>query len=96
MFTIIKDWQRNSAVGSLTVNIKYILRLTKTGKTLYAKEGTIMVDTSIKTGNSALEILIGAIAPAINVAATDKVIAWRKCNTYVGVDTPKGRYAHHG
>src|SRR5574344_1327907 len=52
MFTIIKDWRRNNIGGLLTVDVEYVLRSTKTGQTLYSREGKITVDTSINGGRS--------------------------------------------
>lgn len=77
MFTIIKDWKRSNIGGKLTVDIEYILRSTKTGQTLYTREGNIKVDTSVNGGNGGFGALVGLIATAINTAATDKVIAGR-------------------
>ena len=94
MFTIIKDWRRNNIGGMLTVKIEYILRSTKTGQTLYNREGEIKVDTSINGGNSGLGALVGMIATAINTAATDKVIAGRKCTAFVLSDLPSGKYSN--
>lgn len=94
MFTIIKDWRRNNIGGKLTVNVEYILRSTKTGQTLYTREGYIKVDTSVDGGSSGLGALVGMIATAINTAATDKVIAGRKCNAFVLSDLPAGKYSN--
>lgn len=80
MFTIIKSWKRNNVGGKLTVDIEYILRSTKTGQTLYTREGYIKVDTSINGGGGLFGAVAGMIATAINTAATDKVVAGRKCN----------------
>lgn len=88
MFTIVKDWRRNNVGGKLKVDVEYILRSTKTGQTLYTREGIITVDTSV-SGNG----LIGLLATAINTAATDKVIAGRKCNAFVLSDMPAGKYS---
>ena len=93
MFTIIKDWRRNNIGGALTVDVEYILRSTKTGQTLYAKEGQICVDTSINGGSGGFGALVGHIATAINTAATDKIIAGRKCNAFVLSDLPAGKYS---
>ena len=71
MFTIIKDWRRNNVGGMLTVKVEYILRSTKTGQTLYTREGEIKVDTSIDGGSGGFGALVGMIATAINTAATD-------------------------
>ncbi|WP_308756522.1 GNA1162 family protein [uncultured Bacteroides sp.] len=94
MFTIIKDWRRNNVGGTLTVNIEYILRSTKTGQTLYQREGKIKVDTSVNGGGGGFGALVGMIATAINTAATDKVIAGRKCNAFVLSDLPAGKYSN--
>lgn len=93
MFTIIKDWRRNNVGGRLTVNVEYILRSTKTGQTLYSREGNISVDTSINGGGGGFGALVGMIATAVNTAATDKVIAGRKCNAFVLSDLPAGKYS---
>ena len=57
MFTIIKSWKRNNVGGKLTAGVEYILRSTKTGETLYKREGLIKVDTSVKGGGG----LFGAV-----------------------------------
>ena len=93
MFTIIKDWRRNNIGGRLSVDVEYILRSTKTGRTLYQRDGVISVDTSISGGTSGVGALVGLIATAINTAATDKVIAGRKCNAFVLSDLPAGKYS---
>lgn len=93
MFTIIKDWRRNNIGGMLTVKVEYILRSTKTGQTLYAREGEIKVNTSVDGGSGGLGALVGMIATAINTAATDKVVAGRKCTAFVLSDLPAGKYS---
>lgn len=93
MFTIIKSWKRNNVGGKLTVNVEYLLRSTKTGQTLYHREGKITVDTSVNGGGGGLGAIVGMIATAINTAVTDKVVAGRKCNAYVLSDLPAGKYS---
>ena len=94
MFTIIKQWSRDHIGGELTVDIEYILRSTKTGQTLYHKEGYITVNTNLSDSNSeGRDVLIDMVATAINTAMTDKVVAGRKCNAYVLSDMPAGRYS---
>lgn len=94
MFTIIKDWRRNNVGGMLTVKIEYILRSTKTGQTLYNREGEIKVNTSVDGGSGGLGALVGLIATAINTAVTDKVVAGRKCTAFVLSDLPSGKYSN--
>lgn len=94
MFTIIKDWKRNSVGGKITVTVEYILRSTKTGEKIYEREGTITVDTNVyATGGGILGGLISLAATAINTATTDKVIAGRKCTAFVLSDMPEGKYS---
>lgn len=93
MFTIIKSWKRNNVGGKLTAGVEYILRSTKTGETLYKREGLIKVDTSVNSGGSGLlGVLVNVAATAISTAATDKVVAGRKCTAFVLSDLPVGKY----
>ena len=93
MFTIIKDWRRSKMGGNLSVKIEYILRSTKTGKTLYQREGNIKVDTSVSGGSGGFGALVSLIATAVNTAVTDKVVAGRKCTAIVLSDLPSGKYS---
>lgn len=93
MFTIIKSWKRNNVGGKLTVGVEYILRSTKTGETLYKREGLIKVDTSINSGSGGLGALVDLVATAVNTALTDKVIAGRRCTAFVLSDMPEGKYS---
>lgn len=93
MFTIIKSWKRNNVGGKLTAGVEYIVRSTKTGETLYRREGLIKVDTSVNTGGGGLlGSLVNLAATAISTAATDKVVAGRSCTAFVLSDMPEGRY----
>ena len=93
IFTIIKEWSRNNVLGMLTVNVEYIIRSTKTGQTLYSREGYITLDTNLDSRSKGIGALIDIIATAINTAATDKVVAGRKCTAFVLSDLPAGRYS---
>lgn len=94
MFTIIKDWRRNNLGGTLSVDVEYILRSTKSGQTLYSREGKISVDTSVgNSGGGMFGSLLSVVATAVNTAATDKVVAGRKCNAFVLADLPAGKYS---
>lgn len=93
MFTKIKSWKRNNIGGKLTVDVEYILRSTKTGETLYKREGKIKVDTSVNSGGGGLlGSLINVVGTAVNTAVTDKVVAGRRCTAYVLGDMPVGKY----
>ena len=95
MFTIIKKWNRNNVGGKITADVEYILRSTKTGETLYNREGNITVDTSIYTGSNNKGLfgaLLDIAATTVATAATDKVVAGRMCTVYVLKDMPEGKY----
>ncbi len=93
MFTIIKSWKRNNLGGKITVGVEYILRSTRTGETLYQREGLISVDTSVNSGGSGVfAALVNLAATALATATTDKVVAGRMCNVYVLSDMPEGKY----
>lgn len=92
MFTIVKDWSRNNLGGKLTAHVEYILRSTKTGDTLYQREGVVTVDTSVSGGQGALGALVNMAVTAIATASTDKVEAGRKCTAFVLSNMPSGKY----
>ena len=94
MFTIVKSWDKNGLLGTLTVGVEYILRSTTTGETLYQREGLIKVDTSVSggAGGGIVGSLVNMAATAVNTAMTDKVVAGRKCTAFVLSDMPVGKY----
>lgn len=93
IFTIIKSWKRSNIGGYLTAGVEYIIRSTKTGETLYKREGLIKVDTSTSGGGSGIfGALVNLAATAISTATTDKVVAGRRCTAFVLSDMPEGKY----
>lgn len=93
MFTIIKSWNRSNIGGSLTVEVEYILRSTVSGETLYRREGKVKLNTSVDTGSKGLlGALLDVAATAAKTAATDKIVAGRKCTAFVLSDMPEGKY----
>ena len=94
MFTIIKNWKRLNALGSITVDVEYILRSTKTGETLYQREGNISIDMRVKTNIGGLwGALADLAATTVSTAATDKIVAGRQCTNYVLSNLPFGQYS---
>ena len=93
MFTTIKSWNRNNLGGVITVDVEYTLKSTRTNEILYQREGLIHLDTSVGvSGGGLFGALINMAATAINTAATDKVIAGRRCSAFVLSDLPAGVY----
>lgn len=96
MFTIVKTWNRSKIGGRITAGVEYILRSTKTGQTLYHREGLISLDTSVHAGGGGLTgLLISTAVTALNTAVTDKVEAGRKCTAFVLSDMPEGKYGQN-
>ena len=94
MFTVVKNWKRLNALGSITVEVEFILRSTKTGATLYQREGTVTVNQQVSTGQSGLfGALLDMAATAAATASTDKVVVGRKCASYVLDNMPEGPYS---
>lgn len=99
MFTIIKSWERNSLDGILNVNVEYILRSTKTGLTLYEREGDITLDNSVDDcccdddEYSSNDFFGDMLANIISSAMTKKITAGRTCNSIVLSDLPAGKYS---
>lgn len=88
MFTTIKSWKKN-IFGAITVGVEYKLRSTKTGETLFHRDGLITLDTSVSgTGNAFVDLAATMIATAL----TDKVEAGRYCNLFCLADLPVGTY----
>lgn len=99
MFTIIKSWDRNNFGGAIRTDVVYWLRSTKTGETLFKREGQITLNTNFNVqGGGVIGALVGVIATAVKTAATDVIVVGRKCSSYMLNDLPAGKYdaAHFG
>ena len=88
LFTTITEWSKTLLSGSITVGVKYEMRSTKTGDTLFERKGTITLDKSSNNNG-----LAGLIAAAVVTGLTDKIEAARSCNYFVLKDLPEGPYA---
>ena len=95
LFTIINQWSKSTIGSVITVDIEYILKSTTSNEVLFTRKGVLRVDTSVNSGGNAglLGALVDLAASAINTALTDKVIAARRCNTFVLKDLPEGFYS---
>ena len=94
MFTVVKTWKRLNALGSITVEVEFILRSTKTGATLYQREGTVTVSQQVSTKQGGLfGALLDMAATAAATASTDKVVVGRQCANYVLGNMPEGPYS---
>lgn len=92
IFTIINKWQK-IGIGIQT-EISYIVKSTRTNEVLFEKNCDLFLDLTVDSGNSSLiGQLVSLSATLINTAATDKIVAARRCNYYVLQDLPRGKYS---
>lgn len=94
VFTIIKSWKKSVVGSSITINVEYIFKSTKTNDTLFRRDADIICDTStgMKT-NSLLGSLLIATANAVKTAVTDYVSVAVQCNRTALQDLPAGKYS---
>ena len=95
VFTIIKSWNKSMLDYSVTVQIDYVFRSTKTNETLYKKSGTVQADSSLQLtdDDSFLGFLVNVVASSISTAVTDFVDMAVKCNNKTLADIPRGKYS---
>jgi len=98
LFTTINRWDVSYAVlaSSLTVSISSKLVSTKSNETLWSYTGTVYVDLSAgggAGGGGLAELLVDAIATAINTAAADYVDYAKQANNRIIHSLPAGPYS---
>lgn len=89
-FTIIHKWNKSAIGASVTVDIEYILKSTKTAKILYTRRGTLVYNTASNSGGNVYANIASSL---IKTAMADYVILARKCNGYTLSDLPAGNYS---
>ena len=89
LFTIINKWDKSSIGAKVTVEVEYIFKSTTTNEVVYNRKGTVIYNTSVDSGGSAL---LNMLASAINTAATKYVDVGRAVNAYTLSDLPAGKY----
>jgi hypothetical protein len=96
LFTHIKKWDVSYIVisSSLTVSIDANIISTKTGEELWKYTGTVVVDltASAKTGDALVDLVISAVATAINTATADYVKHAHTANVRLISSLPVGPY----
>lgn len=95
LFTTINKWSKSAVGSKISVDIEYTLKSAVTNEVLFNRKGELTVDTSVSSGGGGglLGLVVDLAASAINTALTDKVIAARRCNTFVLQDLPDGVYS---
>ncbi|MBQ8678481.1 MAG: DUF799 family lipoprotein [Treponema sp.] len=95
IFTIIKSWDKSLVGSSVTIEIEYIFKSTKTNEILFQRDAKIKCDTSSNTrlsGFGLVGALVNLTADAIKTATTDYVSVAVMCNNRALSDVPYGKY----
>ncbi len=95
VFTVIKSWKKSMVGNSVTIEIEYIFKSTKTNEILYHRDATINCDTSARTqlsGFGLLGSIVNAASNAVSTATADYVSIARRCNESALTDIPAGKY----
>lgn len=101
VFTTIKKWDKSVIGSTVTVEIDYLIKSTRSNKIVYHKDATLVCDTSFDSGLSKSSnpyvALFGLIADitvsAVKTAVTEYTDVARSCNFRVfNNDLPKGKY----
>lgn len=94
VFTIIKSWEKSILTASVTVNVEYIFRSTKTNNVIFHRDVTISYDNSTNISNSSvLDIIFDLTTNTIETATTDSVSVAITCNDIAFEDLPAGKYS---
>ena len=91
VFSVINTWKKKGF--GIETEIKYFVKSTATNEIIFERNCDLYLDLQLNSGgNSALGALVDLAASAINTAATDHIVAARKCNAYIFSDIPRGKY----
>jgi len=95
LFTTINKYKKNDLANTITVEIEYLLRSTKTNEVLFNRKGNLKVDcgSSSSSGGGLIGLAIQMAANALATATTDKIVGARRCNVFVLSDMPAGPYS---
>jgi len=98
LFTVIHKWDKNPIAATVTVDIEYVIRSTKTDEVLYSRRGTVIYDNSTSNNNGGLGGLVASMAiSALKTATQDYMPVAISCNKFTFYDLPQGNYsAKHG
>lgn len=98
VFTEIKKWKKRAVVSPIIdVEVRYIIKSTKTNEIIFDRECDTEIDLSVESGSGLLGFVIAKAVQIANTAKTDKVVAARLANYLAFRDLPRGDYSpKHG
>ena len=98
VFTEIKKWKKRAVVAPIIdVEVRYIIKSTKTNEIIFDRECYTEIDLSVESSGGLLGFVVAKAIQIANTAKTDKVVAARLANYLVFRDLPHGDYSpKHG
>jgi hypothetical protein len=92
IFSQIDSWTKKGF--GIQTKIRYLIKSVLTGEILFDRSCDLYLDLQQNSGSGgALGVLVDLAASAIATAATDHIVAARKCNAYIFSDVPRGKYS---
>lgn len=95
VFVTINEWNKVAIAMSITADLTYTIKSTRTNDVLYERSCRLTIDMSPRnsSGGSILGNLLSLTASIIETATTDEVEAARLATYRVLSDLPLGKYA---
>ncbi len=92
IFSVIETWTKRGF--GIDTKIRYIMKSALTNEILFERSCDLYLNLQVNSGSSsALGALFDLVGSAIATAATDHIVAARKCNYFVFQDLPYGKYS---
>ncbi len=92
IFSVIDTWTKKGM--GIETKIRYIMKSAHTNEVIFERSCDLYLNLQVNSGTgSLLGALVDLAASAILTAATDHIVAARKCNYYIFNDLPYGKYS---
>lgn len=92
IFSQIDSWTKKGF--GIQTKIRYLIKSVRTREILFDRSCDLYLDLQQNSGTGgAIGALVDLAASVIATAATNHIIAARKCNAYIFNDVPRGKYS---
>ncbi len=92
IFSVIDTWTKKGM--GIETEIRYIMKSAHTNEVIFERSCDLYLSLQVNSGTGTLiGALVDLAASAILTAATDHIVAARKCNYYIFNDLPYGKYS---
>lgn len=92
IFSVIDEWEKKGF--GIQTKIKYLVKSTSTNEVIFERTCDLYLNLQQNSGSSSpFSQLADLTASIIMTATTDHIVAARKCNKYIFMDIPRGKYS---